>query len=114
MGYRRIIDQTTFPQERPTSKPTKKLEFAAVTVPYGFTNAGFNLLSLSRVATRMPLSLSTTALPPGTENEIIESEISCKSNSAWGFLSKLLAQYFQYASPRTGTISLRRPFSWAC
>lgn len=44
----------------------KKEAFAAVTVPYGLTNAGFSFPNCSNVETRIPLSLSTTSLTFGT------------------------------------------------
>lgn len=46
---------------------TKNDEFAAVTVPCGFTKAGFNLANLSIGDTLMPLSFSITFELSGTK-----------------------------------------------
>lgn len=42
---------------------TKKEELAAVTVPWGLTNAGFSLPICSMEVGRMPLSLETRSRP---------------------------------------------------
>ena len=43
---------------------TKKDALAAVTVPWGLTNAGFNLAICGRVETRIPLSAVTVCVRP--------------------------------------------------
>lgn len=48
-------------------KLTKNDEFAAVTVPCGFTKAGFNLANLSIGDTLIPLSFSITFEVSGTK-----------------------------------------------
>ena len=48
---------------------TRNEAFAAVIVPYGLTNAGFNLANCSLLDTRMPLSVSIVFSMPFTENE---------------------------------------------
>lgn len=52
-------------------KLTKNDEFAAVTVPCGFTKAGFNFASFSIGDTLIPLSFSITFGESGTEIELV-------------------------------------------
>ena len=50
--------------------PTRKEALAAVTVPWGLTNAGFNLAICSGVETRIPLSAVTVTVRPETNKEM--------------------------------------------
>lgn len=49
---------------------TKKEALAAVTVPWGLINAGFNLAICSGVETRIPLSAVTVTVRPKTNKEM--------------------------------------------
>ena len=52
---------------------TRKEALAAVTVPWGLINAGFNLAICSGVETRIPLSAVTVTVRPKTNKEMTAS-----------------------------------------
>lgn len=52
-----------------TNGHTRKDAFAAVTVPWGFTKAGFNLAICSGLETRIPLSAVTVCVRPKTKRK---------------------------------------------
>lgn len=74
---------------------TKNEAFAAVMVPYGLINAGLSLANFSGVETRIPLSLSTKFVLPGTGNEHISEIFELQ------YLIKKLIE------PLTGTTSVK-------
>eukprot|EP01139_Manchomonas_bermudensis_P010983 Amastigsp_a341718_117.p4 type:complete len:128 gc:universal Amastigsp_a341718_117:934-551(-) len=63
----------------------RKDDVAAVTVPWGLTNAGLSAASFSRVPTRTPLSFSTASATPGTATR----RTSVSLPASWAFCAKV-------------------------
>lgn len=93
-GLGRSIDSVQLEGEsNKATAHTRKEALAAVTVPWGLINAGFNLAICSGVETRIPLSAVTVSVRPKTKKETNKKMIINKTPvSAFWMLFHVLIQ----------------------